>query len=213
MLSQVQTNNIPATSVADGSYPPQLGGQSGEGIVAELHAKYYTLAKRGKLFMATQPAAGVIGLPTGAATASYALANPALSGVNVVPVRSFIMETVVAGTPVIGSLVWSLVPPNTTAVTGTAIVPTNLSLTSGVGSPAAKPFTTATLPITPTLFYPIATKFTGAITVAVVNNAIQTDFDGTLILGPGASMGLQQGAADTTNPTWQVGMIWYEFAI
>jgi hypothetical protein len=105
MLSQVLTQNIPATSVADGQYPIQLGGQSGEGVVTELHGKFYTLAKRGKMFMATQPAAGVIGLPTGAATASFALANPVGSGVNIVPVRSLIAETVVPGTPVIGSLV------------------------------------------------------------------------------------------------------------
>lgn len=213
MLSQVQTGNIPAQSVQDGSYPALLGGQSGEAMFAELHLPLYTLAKRGRLFIATQPAAGVIGLPTGAATASYALANPPGSGVNIVPVRSLIAETVVAGTPVIGSLVWSFVPTNSTAVTGTAIASQNLNLSTGTPSAVGKAFTTATLPITPTIFLPIATKWTGAITTTPAGPALQHDFSGSVILGPGCSMGLQQGAADTTNPTWQVAVIWYEFAI
>jgi hypothetical protein len=187
-------------------------GKAGELMVAELHGKFYSYNYRQQLYMATQPAAGVIALPTGAATASYALANPVGSGKLIVPVTSFAIVTVAAGTPVIGGYVWSLVPFNSTAVTGTAITAQSLNLSLTGGNAVGKAFTTATLPITPTIFYPFAQKYpeTTVTTGQVVQNFQNQFYDGTLILPPGASMGFQQIAADTTNATFQIGVIWYE---
>lgn len=152
-------------------------------------------------------------MPTTGATASYALFNPANSTVDVIPIFSVILETVVAGTPVLGGLCWSLVPSNATATTGTAIASQCTKLAASTPTSAGKALTTATLPITPTVFLPVVQKWTGAITTVPRAGTIKFDFDGTVILPPGAAMGLQQEAADTTNITVQVGVLWAEVPV
>lgn len=196
----------------DGATQAVQLGKNAEIVVTEYHGKYYTQSYRGRVFTATQ-AAAVIMLPTTGATASFCVANPAGSGVNLSLVRFEMIVTSPPGTPVVGGYMLN-VTANTVAaaVTGTAIVPTP-GLIGTNYQPAGKAFTTATMPATPTFFRTIASKLTGAATTIPYLAAFAIDFDGTAILTPGSAIGLQQISADTTNASAVATMIWEEVAL
>lgn len=79
---QVTVTPPTTTSNAAGSQPGWLGGKQAEGIVADLHGKYYTPAVNQMLF--TTSMAAVVTLPTTLATlaSKWCLVNPAGSGRN-----------------------------------------------------------------------------------------------------------------------------------
>ena len=58
-INQVRVQAPTAISGTDGSVYDQLGGKQAEGIVTDLHGKYYTQAVRGNVFMVSTIAAGL----------------------------------------------------------------------------------------------------------------------------------------------------------
>lgn len=195
--------------LANGSSSLVQGGRNAEVIVSELHGKFYTQAFQGNLFSAVQTA-GVTVLTAGATTASFALANPLGSGKLLVPVRFEMVITVTPATPVLGAYaLYVNVNPAAAVVTGTALVPIPAMVGTST-QPAGKPFTTATLPVAPTLWRLINTRYTGAVTTIPNMPALAIDFDGTAILTPGSTLSLQQIAGDSTNASALCAIIWEE---
>lgn len=74
-------------SLPDQQLVTQLGGKAGEGVVTELHGKYYNQNYRGNLFMISTVGAG-LAIPVLTTTApTMVLWNPLGSGKNAVLVR------------------------------------------------------------------------------------------------------------------------------
>lgn len=69
-------------SLGDGSQTPMVSGRGGDHLVSEVHGRFYHMAYRGNLFHARSPVAGSV-IPVNSATAqTFAVLNPAGSGVN-----------------------------------------------------------------------------------------------------------------------------------
>lgn len=196
----------------DGTNPTFRLGRGGEQVITELHGKYWEQAFRGNLFVATMTA-GVIMNPTGAALANWALYNPASSGKHLVPVRIDVVLTAAPGTPVIGAYVLvAQANPIAAAVTGTA-VSVNPAIIGSAAAAVGKPLSTTTFPANPIIIRPFVTKLTGAITTIPDLPSFGIDFDGTLGVAPGCAIGLQQLAADTTNASSLVSVVWEEVPV
>src|ERR1700730_7015850 len=82
-LQQVAVGNIPSSSLPDTAQPIQLAGKAGEGIVSELHGKYYTKAYRGNVFIYATAPAGVAPPAYNATAQTFGIWNPAGSGKNI----------------------------------------------------------------------------------------------------------------------------------
>lgn len=188
---------------------PIRQGKTGEVVVTELHGKYFEQAYRGNVFTVAQAAAGVV-MTTVGATAAFALANPFGSGKNLSLIRIEAVIKVLPGTPVIGYYgIYVNTAPQAAAVNGTALAAINALVGSGFQS-VAKPFTTATLPATPTLFRPFEQKTTTAEAPLSPPPVFAIDFDGTLLVAPGCTVSVNQDAADTSNATMVVFATWEE---
>lgn len=61
---------------AGGANPTQRGGNSGEGIIQQLHGKYYEQAVRGKLFLASNVAAQAVSVALTATYTGLCISNP-----------------------------------------------------------------------------------------------------------------------------------------
>ena len=69
-------------SLGDGSQTPMVAGRGGDHLVSEVHGRFYHMAYRGNVFHARSPVAGSV-VPVNSATAqTFAVLNPAGSGVN-----------------------------------------------------------------------------------------------------------------------------------
>jgi hypothetical protein len=189
--------NAPSnTSNPDGASPVQLMGKSAEGIVAELHGKWYTAAYRAKLFIASTLIAGVT-LPVNTTTApTYTLYNPVGSGVNVELV-SLDVGWPAAATTVVATLLGSVsfqLPSSTTQggiILSNPLNNTNIS-TSGVSAGQAKLFTAATIvAITTHMALLNVTSTADAMT------ASHYEWDGRVLLGPGSLMTITSSPVQT----------------
>jgi hypothetical protein len=183
-------------SGTDGVNYTWLAGKQSEGIVTELHGKYYTQAYRGNVFVCGQAVAGVAVPLITATTQQCGIFNPIGSAVNVVPIRLHINYGSV--TSIAGAFAMSYVTgcggsygtaqPVLTAVS-TLGVPVNLSLTgqkSKVFFMAAGITTTA-----PGIL--MALGVNQLATTAAANTALayfdgKYEFDGTLVIPPGTAV-------------------------
>lgn len=191
--------------------------RSAELVVTELHGKYYEQAYRGNVFWATM-ATGVI-LPAPGATAAnpISLYNPIASGKNLSLIAFDMIFTVIPGTPLTGLYgLYVNNNPTAAAVTGTTLAPIALPLGSGSTS-VAKPLTTSTVPVAPTLMKLVAQKVTGEVATVVPNPGLPAfhvgDFDGAFLIGPGCAVTPQQTVADTTNGTVICSFVWEEIPV
>ena len=187
MLNQVLTQALP--SVSDGSYPAQLGGKSGEGIVAQLHGKHFTNAVRGNVFLGSTLAAGIV-VPFNAATlaGTFTLHNPAGSGVNVELIDLNVCQ--VPGTALITGLGMGFQGP----LASTGGVPTGTTVSAGgvkstkIGSgvtPKAQLYTVATLTnVAIVNLSPILWLFNNVATTVITQQYANYSFDGKIILPP-----------------------------
>jgi hypothetical protein len=198
--------------LADGQVARIRQGKSAEVVVTELHGKYYEQAYRGRIFRAVQAAGGVL-VTTVGTTASFALANPLNSGVNLSVLKLYAAIKVLPGTPIIGYYgVYVNTNPAGAAVTGTALTPFGHPLGSGV-TPAGKPFTTATLPAAPSLYDILQQKTATAEAPLSPPPPFVLSYDGDFLLGPGSTLSIMQDASDTTAATMVCGVEWEEIAV
>lgn len=178
-------------------------------VTQQLHGRWYESAKRGNVYHATTAKSGVApGTDTGA-TAAFALYNPAGSGKDLVILRltmGYISGTLGAGT-VFACMNTNI---NAAAVTGTAItvVAGYASGQAGVG----KPFTTATLPATPTIMYPVFNLQASLATTAVAPYTMADLPDGSIVVPPGCTFSLEGVTASGSTPLVVFGCTWEEVA-
>lgn len=117
-MQQVQPAGLPSANLPDNSPTNLLGGKAGEGIVAELHGKYFTQAYRGRLWHASLLTAAAVPIFATNATPVWGLMNPAGNNTAIVPVRMCLGFS--AGTGVAGQFGYAYVSPAGTAPAGTA---------------------------------------------------------------------------------------------
>lgn len=117
-LMQVLPNPPSVASIPDGGTGvTMLGGKQGEGIVAELHGKYYTQTVRSKLWYANIFTATAIPVFATNATPNFFIWNPSNNTTNVVLVRA--TYGFHAGTGIAGALGYAYIQ-NVTSLVGTA---------------------------------------------------------------------------------------------
>lgn len=195
-----------STSAADGFNAPLLQGKAGEGVVAELHGKWYTSCYRGRLFMAPTLAAGITIPSTTATAATYLLYNPIGSGVNMELTSinvGFGAATLVVGTISLG-LQYGLqvAPTSLTALTATPLSGTGKALgtANSAGTLAAAVPTTG--------LYGLF----GISATSGVLAPLQHEFDGKVVLPPGSLGSLCCTIAAQASAS-NVTAVWAEYPI
>lgn len=185
--------NAPSnTSNADGTQPIALMGKSGEMLLAELHGKWYTAAYRGRVFHGATAITGTILTIQTTTTATFLLYNPVSSGVNVEMISTDVgglgTTSAVVGTILAAASVQT--PTSITQITATV----SGGLFSGVTSAnQAKLASVATI-VAQTFFWPLF-NITSTTFAAVANT--HYDWDGKLVLPPGAIVNLNSSPAQT----------------
>ena len=234
MLIQGQVG-APLNSITAGANPPLRQGQLGDAIVSELHGRFYEQAYRGSMFrngtttvvQGTANHGTTNGLSATLATAAAAtpmlgIYNPATSIVNAVVTQATLasfVQTVTTPAP-FGSFVWAVSLGNGAITTG--LVPFNSRTLTQVGS-QCKGFAggTALTGLT-NVFTAIEAAdlpSAGSVTYGTLGNTTVNpyyigtqNFDGQLIVPPGAVLALYNTAATTTmNYTGRI--LWEEVPI
>ena len=191
-LSQLLTQNIPSSSVTDGTNPVALAGKAGEGIVAELHGKYYTAAYRGKHFM-TQGAAAGTTIPVSSATAAtFAFYNPIGSGV--VAELGKLNIGILNATEVVSSIAWGIITGLIVAPTSVTAIPTGPAYLGSSAAALCSVYSAATLAAAATKFFDI---FSVSATSGFGPN-FNFDPEGSVLVGPGCLVHLVGTAAQTS---------------
>lgn len=235
MILQGQVG-APQASIATGTNPPVRQGQLGDVIVSELHGRFYEQAYRGAFFRSgtTAVVAGTANHGTAngasatlataaAATPMLGLWNPVSSGVNVVLTQAQLAayaNTVTTPAP-FGALVWHISLGNSAITTG--LLPFNSKTLTQTGS-MVKAFAGATaLTGLTNIMTPLEVSdfVTGGQSIAygtLANTAVSTptvgiqNFDGQLIIPPGAVLALYNTAATTTY-SFSGRLLWEEVAV
>lgn len=197
-IIQVRTNPIATLSVTDNDPHDMLGGRSAEGIVAELHGKYFTQASRGNMFFISTIAAG-LAVPISSTTApTVALWNPAGSGKNAALVRY--TAAYVSGTSVATAIGLAFSPnAGNTVATGAVFTAFNRSALNtnlfncllGAGNVTAMNASangTNTLTVAGTYLLTMLGESALIATTAMNPYLAFYDFDGSLIVPPGVAV-------------------------
>lgn len=185
-IMYVTPGGIATPSSPDNQSSPLLGGKSNEGIVAELHGKYYTAAYRNRVFCAPTLIAGVT-LPINTTTAAtYLIYNPLGSGVNM---ELIALDVVSLNAGTIGSLLLGVSTQTPTSVT--ALTPVSIPIGGG-GVAQGKAATAGTITAITTL-YPVGQiqSTTGA------TPPPHYDFDGKIVIAPGGMVSLFSNPAQS----------------
>ena len=225
-VTQVRVGAPSNTSATDNNIYDQLGGKSNEGIVAELHGKYYTQNYRGNMFMVSTVGAG-LAIPIISTTSpTLCLWNPLGSGKNAVLVRVVLANTNNATTAAGAIFLLADFNAGSSIATGScftafsqAALGTNLfNCNLGGGNLSVmKSAATATVTLTAASTAVVATLGSSGVgTVAglvAANSAppIVYDFDGTLTVPPGVAVHLAAGAATTALFTQT--LVWVEVPV
>ena len=208
--TQIQVQAPSNVSATDGNIYTQLGGKAAEGIVAELHGKYYTQNYRGNCFMVSTVGAG-LAIPIISTTSpTLCLWNPLGSGKNAVLLRVSLANTN-NGTVSAGAIflladfnagnsiaTGSCFTAFSQAALGTNLFNCNLG---GGAISVMKSAATATVTLTAASTAVVATLGSSGVGTVVGLVAAQSapaivyDFDGSLIVPPGVAVHLAAGAA------------------
>lgn len=192
-----------SSSAADGSNQPLLQGKAGEGVVTELHGKWYTSNYRNQVFMSGGAAAGTTIPASNATAATFTLYNPIGSGkvLELIKLNVSILNatTVVSGIS-LGLISGLLVAP--TSVTAIPVVSAN---GLAVASPAGQLWSAATLAAAATRFF---TLFSVSATSGAFPN-FNYDFDGSLLLQPGSLVHVVGTAAQSSASLQSI--VWAEY--
>jgi len=193
---------------ADGTLQPPRLSTFLASVIQNLSGKYLESVIRGNVYVGGTAVTGVAPGTSIGTTSPFTLFNPKGSGKALVVLRTtagYISGTLGAG---VVHYVAS-VDPGAAAVTGTAIVPVNclLSAATGIG----KPFTTATLPATPSVMRPFfsMSAFLASTAVEPFTLAVD-DVDGEFVIPPGCALSLEGTAAAGSSPLVTYGMTWEE---
>lgn len=187
MLVQKQVGPIATTtSIAAGTAATGRLGNMGEDIVSELHGRYYeTTYRRNKFYGSNGATPSVTTVALATTYTGLCLYNPAGSTVNLSIDKvgySFLVAFPAAST--IGLMVGYAAAGIVTA--GAAASPGASSFVGQGASGQGKVALSATLVGTPTLHTVFGQGLTGLITTATAVDNTIVDFEGSIILPPGA---------------------------
>ena len=196
-----------AQSLTPGTPVTQRIGQLGDGIVSELHGKWYETAYRGNLFSVgmnvTALSANTLTL-TATTTPIIGVWNPLTSNVNLVLAKAK-LQLAVAGNSAVapGGFVWATSINNGAITTG--LTPLNRKTLAQAGS-QAKGFniSTALTGLTNALVVQHAAGFgtlvaaQGATASPMISGDCVEEFDGSLIVPPGGVLALLNTVSTTT---------------
>jgi hypothetical protein len=197
------------TTIGGGSLPNnqsgslgfQAGGPAGDAWVSEVHGKFYSANRAGRVWIVSALIAGVT-IPVNTATAAvFGIYNPAGSGINL-ELISFDLGTITTGALTQGEILATISKQLPSSVTPAAAVMNPMNS----GSPGGVAFTTATFAAS-TTHIPIAC----ILAAAVAAGALHYDFDGKLILPPGWAMQIT-GSPAQVNVTMPC-LTWAEHSI
>lgn len=180
-------------------------------IVSQGGSTFQEAVRNGNCYVCETAVAGVDHGQSVATTHAFSLYNPVGSGVNLVVWRAAMGY--VSGT--IGAGLVNYVGPtagNTTAVSGTAIVPVNCLLNKA-GAGSALPKTTATVPANPLILRPFCGLGASLASTAVQPWVITDNVDGEFVVAPGGYLSLQGIAASGTTPRVLFSMTYEEVPI
>lgn len=175
--------------------------------VQDLHGRFYEAVVRGNAFEAATATGGVAPGTAIGTTGAFTLYNPINSGKNLVVIdvdMGYVSGTLGSGT------VWLCANTNpvAAAVTGTAIVPTNLLIGGAVG--VGKAFTTSTLPVAPTTIHPIWVLAPMLATSVFAPLSERIILDGKYIVAPGCALSFEAVAGAGSTPLVTFSMSWEE---
>ena len=196
---------------ADSAQITQRGSRDGAGVTLDAHARYQEAVFRGAVFSASQQAGAATpaGL-TASAIGVFSLYNPIASGKNLVLWTIEPTFTVAIATAIVGNFgICAGVGPNVAAPTGTTVLTNYNNLINAASSSVAKAFSTATY-----VGAPVAFKNLGSYqrdSAAASNVVVMTPIflDGSIIVPPGAWVGL----FTLTALTMQTSMSWEEIPV
>lgn len=214
MLSQAQVGPV-APSIGDGIQSALRSGRQGDQIVSELHGRFYEQAYRGNLFKAgtvaiTALSANTITTATSATgTPIIGVWNPVGSGKNLILLQATLQAFAnTLTTPVgPGAFIW-LTSLNNSAIS-TGSVPFNMSTLAQSGS-VAKAFMggVALTGLTNVMVTTFASDFGNATalthgTITATSATLSSvggvqNFDGSVLVPPGAVIGLYNTTSTTT---------------
>lgn len=195
---------------ADGAQGVARGTRTGCTAVANGHGAYTEPASRGTIMEACNAVAGVAPGTALSTAPPLALWNPPSSGKNLAVLKSYM--GFVSGTLGAGTIVYALVPSQTTVPTGGTELTPQCSL---LGAPrgVGRAFTGSTLSATPTILRPAFVLGAFVNTAATAPDPALDLVDGAIVLPPGTVLCMQGVAAAGTSPLVLLSLIYEELPI
>lgn len=194
--------------LADGSNAALRQDRTAALVVVQGRPEYAEMTLRGDKYSATTATGGVAPGTAIGTTAPYTLYNPLNSGKHLILTRASLAY--VSGTLGTGTcyLVVNRVA-QAAAPSGTAITPVN-HLIGSAKAAAALAFTTATLPVAPTVLRPFCTLAPMLASSVVQPFQVLEEFFGGLVVGQGSALSFESVAAAGTSPLLVFSMSWLE---
>jgi hypothetical protein len=210
---------VGAQSLPDSASPiVWRAGRMGDGIVSELHGKYYEQNARGNVFKGLSASGGIALLLPATTGGHPTIWNPVGSGINVSVIRLALSYVSGANAPT--AIEWATTAnAGSAAATGAPIATATLvAPTTGVvgGAGKNKAFwspTTNTFTVAPVFLEPTGIALDTM--AAASTNApftVNVDYDGMLVVAPGNAIHLCAQAA-TTTALFQVMVAWEEVPV
>lgn len=197
----------------DGKFQDLRLAKSGELVFTELHGKYFEQTYRGNVFVSSMTAAVALNTANNTSLVPLGILNPQGSGKNIVMLRTVLALATLPGTQAVGGIVYRLAT-GVGSVTAATLNPIQCCLIGSGDQPVAKVYSSGSI-VGGTLsdYLPIVSR-TGASNPAASNTRIVDEFDGMIVLTPGAVLNIQEPNPDTTsNFTAVIGYMWEEVPI
>lgn len=179
MLAEIVTG---IQNLGDGIASKWRGGKQGDGLVSELHGRYYEQTYRNNMFFAATQALVTTTVGLNTTYTGLCLSNPIASAVNLVLNKASLMQSVIQATQVEAFAIATGFNAATNVTHTTPVTPRACLIGSGK-TPSGLADVSATLPTAP--FYTMFVTNTG--TIAADSTGLQVvDIEGSIILIPGA---------------------------
>ena len=192
---------------SDGSNPTARAGKTGEAVIQQLHGRYYEQAVRGNIFYVASQAVVTTTVGLNTTYTGLVISNPVNSGINAVLLKASMMQSVIQATQVEGYAI-ALGYNATTNVTHTTPITVQPSKVGSGLSGQVKADSSATLPTAPVYAHFVANTSTATSN----NTGITVDFEGSVILTPGAYAMFVTPAQASVNGMW-FAFQWEEVAV
>lgn len=187
---------------ADGTSPVLRQGSLGDGIVSELHGRYYEQAYRGNVFSVANQAAVTTSTTLNTTFTGLSIANPSTSGVNLVLLQFYCAQFAVGAAAVVS------IAGGTGVAAGSLVVRNALTGTTAKTQTIASAGATITAPI---LLRPIGSVGSLATTGYGLSQSIVADIGGSIIVPPGNIVCSDTSIATTTALIF--GFMWEEVPV